>query len=213
MAIGQWEFNLVMFTGIINHLGRVERLKFVKAGACLDLETEMNTNDLNLGDSVAVNGACLTVTQIFTSKISKLSFDLSAETLEKTNLATLNIGQNVHLEKALCLNDRLGGHLVQGHVDNVGILISKVNEGISTRMSFSCSNEILRYCISKGSITVDGVSLTINKILANSFEICLIPHTLEKTELNNYPIGHKVNLENDLIAKYAEKLLQPHIKY
>lgn len=199
-----------MFTGIIYHLGCVKQLTFVEAGAHLELDTTMDTSDLNIGDSVAINGVCLTITQI---SANKLYFDLNQETLEKTNLTNLNLGQNVHLEKSLCLNDRLGGHLVQGHVDGVGMLISKSVEGISTTISITCSSEILRYCIKKGSISVDGISLTINKILTNSFEICLIPHTLDKTELNNYPIGHKVNLENDLIAKYAEKLLQPHIKY
>ncbi len=197
-----------MFTGIIQHIGSVHRLDNQGATAQLEIECKLDTGDVQPGDSIAINGTCLTVTSFTTGPIARLVFDLSPETLEKTTLGALRVLQNIHVEKALRLSDRLGGHLVQGHVDGIGILVNRENEGFALKMRFACSRDILNLCIQKGSISIDGVSLTINQIHETGFEVCLIPHSLEKTCLGTYQIGHRVNLENDLIGKYVERLLE-----
>ena len=185
-----------MFTGIIQHTGVFERL-----GSRVSVQSDMDLGDIHAGDSIAVNGVCLT-----TLESHALIFDLGPETLAATTLGQLGANSRVHLEKAMRLSDRLGGHLVQGHVDGVGEVVSIRPEADSLQVIFKASPEILRLCIPKGSITIEGVSLTINQVENQTFSVCLIPHTLEKTLLKNLQPGSLVNLENDLIGKYIYSL-------
>jgi riboflavin synthase len=197
-----------MFTGIIRHLGEVSDLSFNGATARLQVETKMDVADVGLGDSIAINGVCLTVVRIEKNKSATLSFDLGPETLECTSLGTLRATQSVHLEKTLQLSERINGHLVQGHVDGIGIIIQKEMQGEALILRIAAPQEIIQLCIPKGSISVDGVSLTINKINNGSFDLCLIPHTLLLTNFKKYDVGQRVNLENDMIGKYVFQFLR-----
>src|SRR5688572_5134430 len=163
-----------MFTGIIRHFGEVNQLSYHGPMARLQVETDMDVADTNLGDSIAINGVCLTVVEIDKKKRSTLSFDLGPETLDCTCLGSLRATECVHLEKALQFSDRINGHLVQGHADGVGIVVQKEMQGEALIIKIAAPQEILQLCIPKGSIGVDGVSLTINKIHSGSFELCLI---------------------------------------
>lgn len=185
-----------MFTGIIQNTGT-----FNRTGSRVHIQSDMDKSDVHMGDSIAVNGVCLT-----TLEPQSLIFDLGPETLLATTLGQLEVGSLVHLEKAMRLSDRLGGHLVQGHVDGVGQVSSIKPEADSLHIVFKASPEILKLCIPKGSITIDGVSLTINQIEPETFSVCLVPHTLENTNLKNLKLGDFVNLENDLIGKYVARL-------
>ncbi|MEI6806339.1 MAG: riboflavin synthase, partial [Myxococcaceae bacterium] len=185
-----------MFTGIIQNTGI-----FNRTGSRVQVESHMDLSDVHAGDSIAVNGVCLT-----TLKSQDLNFDLGPETLAATTLGQLKAGSSVHLEKAMRLSDRLGGHLVQGHVDDVGQVSEIKPEAESLHIIFKTSSEILKLCIPKGSITIDGVSLTINQISHETFSVCLVPHTLDQTNLKNLQPGDLVNLENDLIGKYVASL-------
>lgn len=186
-----------MFTGIIQHTGTLER-----SGSRVSVQSDMDLSDVHMGDSIAINGVCLT-----TLEAHALIFDLGPETLAVTTLGQLKNGTQVHLEKAMRLSDRLGGHLVQGHVDGVGKVVSLKTEDSSLHLTFEASPEILKLCIPKGSITIEGVSLTLNQVDSETFSVCLIPHTLEKTILKNLQLGDFVNLENDLIGKYVARRL------
>ena len=199
-----------MFSGVIQHQATVVEVRKQDALIRLGLSSDLDVSDIQVGDSIAINGVCLTVVRFTTETPALLYFDVGPETLQKTTLGALSVGQKVHAEKAMRLSDRLHGHLVQGHVDGKGTLTNRKFEGESLRLSFRCPAPILRLCIPKGSIAIDGISLTINEIHADRFDVCLIPHTLEKTSLGNYPVGHEVNLENDLIGKYVERLVAPH---
>jgi riboflavin synthase len=197
-----------MFTGIIQHIGTVESLVYQGNNAQLEIGCSLDTSDIYSGDSIAINGTCLTVASFTKGLTARLVFDLGPETLEKTTLGNLRFLQSVHVEKALRLSDRLGGHLVQGHIDGVGVLVSRDYEGSALKLHFTCNKDILSLCVYKGSISVDGVSLTINQVYETGFDTCLIPLTLQKTCLDSYPISHRVNLENDLIGKYVKRLLK-----
>lgn len=199
-----------MFTGIIRQFGEVNQLSFHGPMARVQIETPLDVSDVSLGDSIAVNGVCLTAVAIEKSKPALITFDIGPETLDCTSLAALRTSECVHLEKALQLSDRIHGHLLQGHVDGVGIIVHKEMQGESLVLKIAAPQEILRLCIPKGSIGVDGVSLTINKIHAGSFELCLIPHTLLLTNFAKYEIGRRVNLENDVIGKYVYEILLKH---
>lgn len=181
-----------MFTGIIQNMGILKR----HSSARISVESNMNLSDVHAGDSIAVNGVCLT-----TLNNKSLEFDLNPETLKKTTLGELEAGTQVHLEKALRLSDRLGGHFVQGHIDNIGRVLSLTQQDTSLVLKISAPKEILALCIPKGSIAIDGVSLTINQVSKEDFEVCLIPHTLEKTHFKALKSGNLVNLEVDMIAK------------
>lgn len=185
-----------MFTGIVQHTGSFERM-----GSRVIIQSDMDLADIHTGDSIALNGVCLT-----TLESHALVFDLGPETLAVTTLGQLQNNSKVHLEKAMRLSDRLGGHLVQGHVDGVGEVVSTRTEDQSLHITLKASPEILRLCIPKGSITIEGVSLTINHVDNETFSVCLIPHTLEKTLLGQLKPGDPVNLENDLIGKYVNHL-------
>lgn len=196
-----------MFTGIIQKLGKIAAIE--KAGQEQTWSVETGFSDLSLGESVALNGVCLTVTE--KTQLGLAKFFLSSETLEKTQLKTLIANDTVNLERALALGDRLSGHIVQGHVDSVGTLksITRMDESFDIGVELPAS--LSRYCIEKGSITLDGVSLTINSIEDHQIHIRLIPHTWTHTRFHTLKPGALLNIEVDLIAKYAEKLCQPYL--
>ncbi|MCY3729151.1 MAG: riboflavin synthase [Nitrospira sp.] len=194
-----------MFSGIVEEMGVVKSLVRDLAGVRLSILASTVLKDLQLGESVSVSGACLTAAGVGDADFS---VDVSVETLDVTTLGTLTAGAAVNLERALKLNDRLGGHLVTGHVDGTGILRERTQEGNTLLLTFEVPEPVLRYCISKGSITVDGVSLTINSVLENGISVAIIPHTAQVTTLGIKQPGDAVNLESDLIGKYVERLLQ-----
>ena len=194
-----------MFTGIIQAIGRIHTME-QKGG---DVRLTLNTADLvlkdsDLGDSIAVNGVCLTA--IGWTEHGFVA-DVSRETLEKTSLGFLRQGSPVNLEKALTLNTALGGHLVSGHVDGLATLISLRNDGRSIRYEFSVPQQLAHYIAEKGSITIDGTSLTVNHVEGNVFGVNIVPHTRDNTVFQFYEINTQVNIEVDIIARYLERLL------
>lgn len=196
-----------MFTGIIQDLGTIKAVKTNAIDTTITVATKnLGLADANIGDSIAVNGVCLTATTIDGDIYTA---DISHETLQKTTLKDLSVGQVVNLEKALTLSTPLGGHLVSGHVDGVGKLVRKSPDGNSTRYFFTAPKELLQYIAPKGSITIQGISLTVNNVDdANSgFDVAIIPHTEEKTNLGQLAIGGAVNLEIDLVARYINRFL------
>lgn len=195
-----------MFTGIITALGSIRRVTRKGADALLDVDTSMPLEDIRIGDSIAINGACLTVTQ---KAERHFTADVSAETLSRTNIGTLQAGDRVNLEKALRLNDFLGGHLVLGHVDGQGKIQEKTGRANSIIFGIDIPEGLVRYIVEKGSIAVDGVSLTVNRCEKNRFYVNMIPHTAQVTTLGFKKIGDIVNIETDIIGKYVERFLQP----
>jgi riboflavin synthase len=195
-----------VFTGIVRELGSVESLDGGARGARIRLRAPATAEGSALGDSVALNGVCLTVTDV---SGELLAFDAVPETLRRTSLGRLAPGSAVNVEPALRAGEPLGGHIVQGHVDGVGRVQALEPEGDGLRLTVEAPPEILRYCVEKGSIAVEGVSLTIAALRPQSFEIALVPHTLEATTLGSLAPGDEVNLEVDVIAKYVERLLPP----
>ena len=191
-----------MFTGIIEEMGIVKSIK----SKVITIEANKIFDDLKLGDSVAVNGTCLTVSS-FSNKI--FNADITSETLSRTNFGELKSGFKVNLERALTLNGRLGGHIVSGHIDGVGIIknISKKSEDIE--LVIEVPTNLMKYIIEKGSVAIDGISLTVAKVdnNKNNFSVAIIPHTLKETVLYYKKVGDKVNIENDIIGKYVERLL------
>ena len=194
-----------MFAGIVEEMGAVKSLEKTLSGTRLTILAKTVMDDLPIGASISVNGACLTVVK---RDDKEFTVDVSPETMGVTNLGKLSAGSPANLERAMKLNERIGGHLVAGHVDGIGIIRARHQEGNGTVLTIETPPEILRYCISKGSITVDGVSLTINEIAGRSFSVMIIPHTAKVTTLGIKQIGDTVNLESDLIGKYVERLLQ-----
>jgi riboflavin synthase len=194
-----------MFTGIIEELGTVEQVRPIEGGARIELHAEKVLEDAVLGASIAVNGCCLTVVELGPDRWAA---DAVTETLERTTLGTLVAGDPVNLERPMTLTDRLGGHLVQGHVDGVGELLARdaLPDG-STRMQFSAPQAITRYVVEKGSIAIDGISLTVASLRDDGFDIAVIPHTLAVTNLGWRQPDSTVNLEVDVLAKYVERLL------
>ncbi len=178
------------------------------AGARLVLRAPLVRGDLALGDSVSVNGACLTAVELLPDGFA---VDAVAETLRRTSLGALGAGDPVNLERAIRVGDRLGGHLVQGHVDATGIVTGARGEGESVVLTLSAPPSVMRYIVEKGSVAVDGVSLTVAGRDAGSFSVALIPHTMAHTTLGPGAVGRDVNLEVDLVAKYVEALVAPHI--
>ena len=191
-----------MFTGLIETLGSITSVRNIGNGIRLSVKP-LSDYRVRLGDSVSINGVCLTVT----AHNGDISFDMSPETMRSTNLGELKTGDSVNLERALRLSDRLGGHIVTGHVDNVGKIISRNPVGEYTFYKFEASEDILKYVVKKGSIAIDGISLTVIELDNKSFGVAIIPHTLKATNLGAKNIGDKVNLEVDIIGKYVEKLL------
>ena len=191
-----------MFTGIVRERGRVASMRQEPEGLRLEIDAPETASQLGVGDSVSISGACLTATAVSNGRFSVTAV---AETLDRTTLGRLAPEDEVNLETATRAGDPLGGHFVQGHVDAVG-RIASVDDG---RVWVEAAPEILRYCVEKGSITVDGVSLTITALRGDGFEVALIPHTLEVTTLGAVESGDEVNLEVDVLAKYVEKLIDP----
>jgi len=194
-----------MFTGIIEAVGRIQKIEPVGGDMRLFVDTgSLDMSDVQLGDSIAVNGVCLTAIE-FDKK--QFAADVSNETINLTSLKDLGAGSEVNLEKALLPTTRLGGHLVSGHVDGLGEVISIKEESRSIQLIIKSPEELKHYIAMKGSICIDGISLTVNKISNTDFEINIVPHTQQQTIIKNYKPGIKVNLEVDLIARYLERLL------
>jgi riboflavin synthase len=194
-----------MFTGIIEEMGAITSLETTLAGTRMTILASTVLGDLKIGDSVSINGTCLTVV---TKGEGNFVVEVSPETLSVTTLGQLAAGAPVNLERAMKLNERIGGHLVSGHVDGVGTIRSRHQEGNAIFFTIEAPSEILRYCVTKGSITVDGISLTINEVADHSFSVAIIPHTAKVTTLGLKRVNDTVNLESDLIGKYVERLLQ-----
>jgi riboflavin synthase len=194
-----------VFAGIVEEMGAVKSLEKTLAGMRLTILASTVMDDLPIGASISVNGACLTVVK---RDDKEFTVDVSPETLGVTTLGRLSAGSPVNLERAMKLNERIGGHLVAGHVDGVGTVRNRKQDSNAIVLTFETPPEVLRYCISKGSITVDGVSLTINEVTDHGFSVAIIPHTAKITTLGLKQQGDTVNLESDLIGKYVERLLQ-----
>ncbi|MDF1817510.1 MAG: riboflavin synthase [Immundisolibacteraceae bacterium] len=196
-----------MFTGIIGEVGKLLRNDPQGGDRRLQIGvSELPLAAMELGESVAVNGVCLTLVEI---NGTSFAADVSIETLNCTSLGNLPVGAAVNLERALTLNQPLGGHLVSGHVDGLGKVAAMIPDGRSTRFEFDAPVELMRYIAAKGSITIDGTSLTVNSLSDHGFSVNIIPHTLERTLMGEYQVGRSVNLEVDLIARYLERLMAP----
>lgn len=194
-----------MFSGIVEEIGAITVLKNTLDGVKLTVLASTVMGDLKIGDSVSVNGICLTVV----SKTERdFSVEVSPETLSVTTLGSFSVGMPVNLERAMRLNERIGGHLVAGHVDGVGVIRSRQQDANAILLAIEAPQNILRYCVAKGSITVDGISLTINDVNEKGFSVAIIPHTAKVTTLGLKQVNDSVNLESDLIGKYVERLLQ-----
>lgn len=193
-----------MFTGLVAELGKVENLSRQGNSYHLTVSAAKVMNNLKIGDSVAVNGACLTVVNI---NGNSFTADVMPETVRLTNIGRLHSGDKVNLERTLRLIDGLDGHIVSGHVEGLGTISSKVTDGIAVLITFTTGSDLLKYIIKKGSIAIDGISLTVTDVTENSFSVSIIPHTAKETTLGFKNIGDVVNLETDIIAKYVEKML------
>jgi riboflavin synthase len=195
-----------MFTGIIQAVGRIAARENRGSDARIAIEVgALDLGDVAIGDSIAVGGVCLTAVEL---SATHFSVDVSAETLTRTTLGTLGVGAPVNLEKALRLADRLGGHLVSGHVDGIGRVVAVQGDAASQRWTFEVPHALARYIAVKGSICVDGTSLTVNEVDGDRFGVTLIPHTLAATTFGGRKPGDAVNLEVDLVARYVERLSQ-----
>jgi riboflavin synthase len=193
-----------MFTGIIEDKGKVLRVEYRGSGKRLILELPVHLTDTQLGDSINISGVCLTVSE---QNRKTISFDLSTETLEKTTLGEVVEGGHVNMERALKLSDRLGGHIVTGHIDGTGEIVEKKKERDFVKLKLRIPKSISKYVVQKGSIAIDGISLTVNECQGEEIQMTLIPYTLEKTVLMDKKAGDRVNVESDILGKYVEKLL------
>jgi riboflavin synthase len=195
-----------MFTGIIEEVGILEDIITGNGFGIMKVKCSKVLEDAKIGDSISTNGVCLTVRE---KDAFSFSADVMGETLAKTNLGSLKIGDKLNLERALRLSDRLGGHIVSGHIDGIGEIVSIKEESDGTWLTISAPQEVLKYVIYKGSISIDGISLTVAYVDNEVFKVSVIPHTLENTILHNKKINSKVNLECDLVGRYIEKLFSP----
>jgi len=193
-----------MFTGIVEDTGKVSKIEHRGQEERLILELPPDLTEVQLGDSININGVCLTIVQ---KNDQKIELDLSMEALEKTALRELKEGDHVNLERALRLTDRLGGHIVTGHVDGIGDIVEKKEERSFLQLRIRIPESVSRYVIQKGSIAIDGISLTVNDYQQGELRMTLIPHTIEKTTLRQKRVGDHVNLEADILGKYVEKFL------
>ena len=193
-----------MFTGIVEALGTIRNIRHLSEGAALEIQASDVLTDAEIGDSIAVDGACLTIRTLTPETFAA---DISAETLRRTTLGERKVADQVNLERPLRLSDRLGGHLVLGHVDEVATISGWKDEGDASLMRVTMSSNIRRYIAYKGSVTVDGISLTVSDVGADTFEVALIPHTKQVTTLGKKRAGANVNLEVDIVARYIETLL------
>jgi riboflavin synthase len=193
-----------MFTGIVHEMGRIDAIAATPAGARLRVAATATAADCRIGDSVSIDGCCLTAVEVGDGRIA---FEAVAETLRRTTLGDLAPGDDVNIEPAMRLGDRMGGHWVQGHVDGVGEVTAVVPDGDGVLVTFSAPQDVLRYTIQKGSVCVSGVSLTVTAIDDETFTVALVPHTRAVTTLGRMGLGGRVNLEADLLGKYVEKLV------
>lgn len=194
-----------MFTGIIEELGKVVSLKRGSQAAVLTIEGNIIFDDLKLGDSVAVNGVCLTVSHMSGNIFQA---DVMNETFHRSSLGSLQKGDYVNLERAMAADGRFGGHMVAGHIDAVGELTGKKKDDNAVWFTIKVPPQVMRYCVEKGSIALDGISLTIAKLGEDTISVSMIPHTMEHTNFAAKKTGDWINLENDMVGKYVEKLLQ-----
>lgn len=195
-----------MFTGIVEGLGTIKSLTRAAGGVRMGIQADFPIDRVGTGDSIAVSGTCLTVID-FQNNI--LGVDVSPETLSKTTLGRAKVGNKVNLERALRFGDRLGGHLVSGHVDGVGVVKAKRPVANAILFTFGLPEALSRYIVEKGSVAVDGVSLTVNVCDSSSFEVSIIPHTAKITTVGNMKVGDPVNVETDMIGKYVERFTRP----
>jgi riboflavin synthase len=199
-----------VFTGIIEARGKVIDIEAIGGDVRIAIESsELDFSDVQLGDSIATNGVCLTVIQLLKANegVNGYAADVSIETLNLTTVKNWSVGGFVNLEKALTPQTRLGGHLVSGHVDGIGEVVNRFEDARAERFTIRTPDNLAKYIAHKGSVTVDGTSLTVNAVDGNEFELAIVPHTIEKTVIGTYEQGTKVNLEVDLIARYLERLL------
>lgn len=195
-----------MFTGIIEAVGTLKAITPKGEDISVTVDAgKLDMGDVKLGDSIATNGVCLTVVA-FTD--SSYQADLSLETLKKTGFANYSVGDKVNLEKAMLPTTRFGGHIVSGHVDGVGEIVDRQQVGRAVEYWVQMPSEITKYVAQKGSITVDGISLTVNDLRKDAFKLTIVPHTSEETTIDQFQVGRKVNLEVDVMARYMERLLQ-----
>lgn len=195
-----------MFTGLIEDTGRITALERRGAAAVLSLTTSLPVSEIAIGDSVAVNGACLTVTA---KTGTTLTFDVSPETMAGTTIVGLRSGSSVNLERALRLGDRMGGHIVSGHIDCIGKLARTSETDRNRVLEFTLPAENARYLVTKGSVAINGISLTVNSVTTNGFSVNIIPLTQVATTLSGLKVGDEVNIETDIIGKYVERSTAP----
>lgn len=195
---------IFVFTGIVEEIGHIIYLNKNNSGAKIKIGAKKTLVGLEIGDSVAVNGVCLTVVEI---EDDAFIVDVMNETINRSSMKLLHIGSMVNLERAMPAKGRFDGHIVTGHIDGVGTISEKKNDGIAVWYTIKTSSDILKYVVEKGSVCLDGVSLTVAEVGDNSFKVSIIPHTINSTTLNNFDVGMVVNIENDIISKYVEKFL------
>ena len=197
-----------MFTGIVEETGRIRQILMAGNSGKIRIEARKVLEGTKEGDSIAVNGICLTVTQLLDGKFSA---DVMHETLNRSALAQLGHGSHVNLERAMAADGRFGGHIVAGHADGIGTVLGTKRDDTAVWYTIGAGPQILRYIVEKGSVTVDGISLTVASVSEKQFSISAIPHTVEQTVLKEKKAGDSVNLETDIIGKYVEKLMQPAV--
>lgn len=193
-----------MFTGIIESLGTIKRISPSGQGRVLDISCDLDLSETRIGDSIAVNGACLTAVRLGKNEFS---VDMAPETVDRTTFKHLTTGSRVNIERALKLSDRIDGHLVSGHIDGTGIISSMTRKSNAVIISIDVSEKLASDMIEKGSVAIDGISLTINRCSDSDFEVSIIPHTAEITTIGKKQAGDEVNIETDMIGKYVKKML------
>jgi riboflavin synthase len=195
-----------MFTGIIEGLGTIEAIGSAGEGRQLTIGADFDLDGTRIGDSISVNGACLTAVRL---QGRRFDVDVSPETVARTTIGSARVGDPVNLERALRLGDRLDGHLVSGHVDGLGVLASRESAANALVLTFRAGPDLTRYMIQKGSVAIDGVSLTINQLGTDNFQVSIIPHTAMLTTVGRKRVGQSCNIETDLIGKYVERFVKP----
>ena len=194
-----------MFTGIVEAVGTIAAITPKGEDVTIKVDAgKLDMSDVHLGDSIATNGVCLTVVEFDQRSYSA---DLSLETLKRTGFSQYQVGESVNLEKAMLPSTRFGGHIVSGHVDDVGVIADRQPVGRAMEYWIEVPSHLARYIAEKGSVTIDGISLTVNDVRKNAFKITIVPHTSQETTVNNFVVGRKVNLEVDVIARYLERLI------
>ena len=194
-----------MFTGIIEALGTISRIASQGSGKVLTIDTDMDLSTCRIGDSIAVNGACLTAVSL---EKHRFSVDMAPETVARTTFHEKSAGSRVNLERALRLSDRLDGHLVSGHIDGTGTIVSMKRQSNAVVIAIEVAGAMADEMIEKGSVAVDGISLTINRVMDRSFELSIIPHTADITTIGFMKVGDRVNIETDMLGKYVRRFLQ-----